>query len=564
MGKLAGILIGFLFVFNAFSVTPNEVLLLVNKQSQPSLKVANAYMNKRAIPPSNVVYLDIPESIYGGTATITPEQFTTLIWEPVNAVVQERGIEGQILSWIYSVDFPIRVKTSASDRKQMSVIGLTFLRNQVPDLESVEKGTYHSKLFAGPSQSSTLSLTSLSFGTQHDGVGELLKLPEEAAYLQKGLGDEMPLPSMMLGYIGEKGNDVDTVLATIDRGFASDYRGQHSGIYFVMNDDVRSTCRDWQFYPAVQALKGRGVSATVTNEFPSAKTHVMGVMMGVENVDPSQIGSFADGAVAEHLTSWGAEFQKRQTKVTDWLEAGATGTAGTVVEPYAIPNKFPSARFYEHYVSGCSMLESFYQSIACPLQILLLGDPLAQPYAMETVSRLLGANELSGAFTYIAQGGSKLPNTEMLYAFYIDGKEVKSFSVEPSFYLRADTLSDGYHEMRMVTCTHNTIRFYAFSDKAITINRKGRAVAFSPEIEDLEDHKHALKVTLEGGDLPKTLRLINGERVLDEQPYGPAAKLVLDEKVVGEGSVRIQAEAVFADGMIVRSSPALVNVVFAP
>ena len=37
-----------------------------------------------------------------------------------------RRLEGQILGWLYSVDFPIRVKTDAKDRKQMSVSGLTF------------------------------------------------------------------------------------------------------------------------------------------------------------------------------------------------------------------------------------------------------------------------------------------------------------------------------------------------------------------------------------------------------------------------------------------------------
>jgi hypothetical protein len=61
---------------------PNEVLLLVNKQSQASLKVANVYAQTRKIPLRNMVWLDVPKSVYEGTATITPEQFTQLIWEP--------------------------------------------------------------------------------------------------------------------------------------------------------------------------------------------------------------------------------------------------------------------------------------------------------------------------------------------------------------------------------------------------------------------------------------------------------------------------------------------------
>ncbi|MCK5676620.1 MAG: hypothetical protein KAH99_06350, partial [Verrucomicrobia bacterium] len=101
----------------------HEVLLLVNKNSQPSLLAANVFAVVRQIPKMNVVYLDVPASAYGGAATVTPEEFTKLIWEPANAVAKGRGIDGQILAWVYSVDFPIRVKTDSNDRKQMSVGG---------------------------------------------------------------------------------------------------------------------------------------------------------------------------------------------------------------------------------------------------------------------------------------------------------------------------------------------------------------------------------------------------------------------------------------------------------
>jgi len=78
---------------NAWAQMPHQVLLLVNKQSPASMKVANTYLAARQIPACNLVYLDIPETVYGGSATITPEQFTKLIWDPVNAVVKERGLD---------------------------------------------------------------------------------------------------------------------------------------------------------------------------------------------------------------------------------------------------------------------------------------------------------------------------------------------------------------------------------------------------------------------------------------------------------------------------------------
>ena len=52
--------------------------------------------------------------------------------------------------------------------------------------------------------------------------------------------------------------------------------------------------------------------------------------------------TFLPGAVADHLTSSGGHLtDSRQMSALRWLEAGATGSYGTVVEPCAIPQKFP-------------------------------------------------------------------------------------------------------------------------------------------------------------------------------------------------------------------------------
>ncbi len=546
------------FVFVAASgraQMAHEVLLLVNRNSQPSLLAANTFAAARQIPKKNMVHLDIPESAFGGTATVTPEEFTKLIWEPANAAAKERGIDDRILAWVYSVDFPIRVKTDPKDRKQMSVGGLTFMRNKVPGLELVEDGKYLSKLFAGPNGRIKLNLNAMSLGTHKRGLGAKAQVPPEAAWLQHGLGERMPLPSMMLGYIGKKGTSIDTVLETIRRGRSSDYRGMRKGIYFVMSDDVRSKCREWQFYPAVNELKQRGIEAVVATNFPAGAENVMGVLMGAETVDPSAIKSFAPGAMAEHLTSWSAEFQKPQTKATAWLEAGATASAGAVVEPYSNSDKFPSARFFTHYASGCTMLESFYQSIACPLQSLLLGDPLAKPYAIPLSVKVLGAKRIGRAFTYSVKAECRVPDIEFLYSFLLDGKEVREVSTDPAMYVRADRLADGYHELRAVVRIKHQVEFSAFADKAFTVDRMGRSISILPDTRKTGKYTHGIKVQVGGMEAPEKLRLVSGEQVLDEKSYAPDAELVLDELLIGEGPNRIRSIAIYADGMEVSSAP---------
>jgi len=555
MSRIRMFLIGLFVASIAQAQIAHEVLLLVNKNSQPSLLAANTFAAVRQIPKMNIVYLDIPESAYGGAATVTPEEFTKLIWAPANAVATERGINARIMAWIYSVDFPIRVKTDSSDRKQMSVGGLTFMRNKVPELSLVEEGKYLSKLFAGPNERLKVPLSSLSFGMQKKGLGMDSTVPPEAAYLQGGLGARMPLPNMMLGYIGEKGTSIDTVLQTIHRGKVSDYRGMRKGIYFVTSDDVRSKCREWQYAPAVAELEPRGIKAVVTTNFPAGAENVMGVLVGAESVDPSTIKSFVAGAMAEHLTSWSAEFQKPQTKATEWLKAGATATAGAVVEPYSNPNKFPSARFFTHYSSGCTMLESFYQSIACPLQSLLLGEPLAKPYAVPLSVKVLGAARISNDFTYLAQAESQVQNLTFLYSFLLDGKELRGVSEDPSVYVRTRNLADGYHELRAIARVKHLVQFNASFDKSFTLDRLGRSVSILPAVEKTGKHEHAVKVQIGGTEMPEKLRLVSGEQVLDEKTFTPDTELVLNELLIGEGPNRIRAIAIYADGMEVSSPP---------
>ena len=88
------------------------------------------------------------------------------------------------------------------------------------------------------------------------------------------------------------------------------------------------------------------------------------------------------GAIAEHLTSFGAHFgTPGQTKLSEFLRYGAAGSSGTVMEPLALHQKFPNPMVHSFYAEGCSLAESYYQSVWGPYQLLVVGDGLAQPFA---------------------------------------------------------------------------------------------------------------------------------------------------------------------------------------
>ena len=117
---------------------------------------------------------------------------------------------------------------------------------------------------------------------------------------------------------------------------------------------------------------------------PQGKNDVQGAMMGVADFDWKASGStILPGAICEHFTSFGGDLHKGagQTPLSELLRYGAAAASGTVTEPYALAQKFPDAMMQVHYARGCTVAESFYQSIQCPYQLLIVGDPLCRPWA---------------------------------------------------------------------------------------------------------------------------------------------------------------------------------------
>ena len=93
--------------------------------------------------------------------------------------------------------------------------------------------------------------------------------------------------------------------------------------------------------------------------------------------------AFLPGAVADSLTSFGGDILENsgQTPLLAFLEAGACGSYGTVVEPCNYTYKFPDPMVYFYQNRGFCLAEAYYQSLANPYQGLMAGEPLSAPFA---------------------------------------------------------------------------------------------------------------------------------------------------------------------------------------
>jgi uncharacterized protein (TIGR03790 family) len=458
MRKAIGGLLGVLAAVTAWALGPHEVLVLANANAPDSVAVARAFMTLRAVPEPNLVLLDLPAS---PGLEIAPEAFTAHIWEPAHSAMAERGIAGHILAWVYATDIPVAVRTDPV----MSIQGLTFLRNTPIPAQRIADGRYRSPLYAGPD-------------TPQRG---LANLAQSLDVYKVWLGDAMPLPSMMLGVTGPGGLERAAIVACLERGAASDGTAPSGTVYFVTSDDPRSTCRDWQFRPAAAELAMRGVRGMVTNGLPRSRD-VLGIQMGAANVDTRGLrDTFLPGAMAEHLTSYAGKFDARgQTLLTAWLAAGATASAGTVTEPRSIWTKFPNARFFVHYADGCTLLESFYQAIGSPLQILLVGEPLAQPWRRGGRIELYGAPE-GETWTEPVDLEALIRDDRRSrytrYVWLVDGRVKGDRSVADGlsarrFLVPVDSLEPGPHTVRVVAYRSGLVRVQTFAERMFRVAAK--------------------------------------------------------------------------------------------
>ncbi|MBM4149012.1 MAG: TIGR03790 family protein [Lentisphaerae bacterium] len=442
-----------LTALSAQALGPHEILLLVNRASKDSETVASEYARMRGVPQVNIVRLDIglPEH----ARAMTPDAFRSSVWEPAAREAERRGVGKQILAWVYSCGFPMLISTPTP----VSITGMTFARCVLPEEDRIRKGTFNSPIFAGPHRQGIRGQSPQTFDT-----------------CAEWLRDDMPLPAMMLGVTGKHGNTVNEILGCLRAGKRSDSTHPAGTVYFHERDDVRSKCRAWQFGEAAAELRhmNSGMSAVITGSFPVMAQDVIGYMTGAPVVEMDSRVRPLPGAMMEHLTSLAADYSgPHQTKISEWIRLGATLTAGTVCEPYSIWAKFPSARFFPLYASGCTAIESFYQSVLCPLQILPVGDPLASPYG----------SRASVEFTSWPPDSAWRGRVRVAAAVKTDG--IEHFS-RMSFYVDglpaghgneiefdSDTLPPGEHRLRCVARTSGLVRRQVYAERVFVSGRHG-------------------------------------------------------------------------------------------
>ena len=176
--------------------------------------------------------------------------------------------------------------------------------------------------------------------------------------------------------------DLPQAKQLIERGLASDGTVPNGTAYLVTSGDQARDVRAALYADAQMLAGGRLRMEQVRAAALEGRDDVMFYFIGAVTVPKLLSNRFVPGAVADHLTSYGGMVpDSSQMSSLRWLEAGATGSYGTVVEPCNITAKFPNpALLILHYLSGETLLEAYWKSVAMPGQGLFIGEPLSAPY----------------------------------------------------------------------------------------------------------------------------------------------------------------------------------------
>lgn len=309
-------------------VTAQTLGLVINDADPQSAEVGAYYAMRRGIPAANVAHVSFP----AGSGAMDPAAFEAL-----------------------------RAETAARLPPQIRALAISWTE---------------------PFKVGCMSITAaFALGYSKEYCANGCSQTKTSAFFPSGVPDDLGStrmrPAMMLA-----GPDVANVRALIDRGVRSDDTWPIGTAYLVNSPDAARNVRA-QGYPMVQArLKEAYPIQVVDLMTPAERADVMFYFTGASTVYELGRLRFVDGAIADHLTSFGGVLSGgSQMSVLAWLKAGVTGSYGTVEEPCNFPGKFPAPGLVmAHYLSGDTLIEAYWKSVAMPGQGLFVGEPLARPF----------------------------------------------------------------------------------------------------------------------------------------------------------------------------------------
>lgn len=311
------------------ALTPAQLGVIVNDDDPDSIEIARYYREKRGIPAANLIHVRFRP----GRSMLSRAEFAALKQQV------DRATPAQVQAYALTWSQPYRVDC-------MSITAAFAFGFDAAYCASDCRPTQPSPYFNSPAT--------------HPHTAHALR----------------PTMSLAAASVAE-------AKLLIDRGVAADGSNPAGTAYLVSTTDKARNVRA-AGYPALRGhmqhiLPVKIVEANALEN----KSDVMFYFTGSTQVPGLDRNTFLPGAIGDHLTSAGGVlFGGSQMSSLAWLQAGATGSYGAVVEPCNFPGKFPvPGLVMTHYLQGETLIEAYWKSVLMPGQGLFIGEPLARPFA---------------------------------------------------------------------------------------------------------------------------------------------------------------------------------------
>jgi len=313
--------------------------------------------------------------------------------DPLSEAIGSRYIQARALrpSQVIRVRFPPgRVALSAAEFQSLQ---LQVRRQTLPSTQA------YALAWAAPWRVECVSITSaFAFGQLRSACGDTCRTTPLNPYYARGdvrrpwstLGLR---PTMLLAATTPEAGK-----ALIERGLAADGSAPPGTAYLLSTSDPARNRRAERYAALVRTAAPGFRMRVLRGDGIRGVQDVMLYMSGLAAVPELGSNRFRPGAVGDHLTSFGgmltgpsgrsADGGNGQMSALRWLEAGASGSYGTVVEPCNHPAKFPDpGLLLSYYRRGDTLIESYWRSVAMPDQGVFIGEPLARPWGPKPVNR---------------------------------------------------------------------------------------------------------------------------------------------------------------------------------
>jgi hypothetical protein len=202
-----------------------------------------------------------------------------------------------------------------------------------------------------------------------------------------------------------------------------------------------------------------------------------------------------------------------------------------------------------HYAKGCTLAEAFYQSVAGPYQLLILGDPLCRPWADIPAVEVEGLAEgaavqgvLKVTATAAFGGDTRADGFEM----FVDGRRVAVAGADGALEFDTTGLPDGQHELRVVAFEPEPIRTQGRRIIPFRTANHGREMTVA--VKPPETVTESETITVEASCTGATrIGVFHGTRPV-AQITGETGKADIPAKTLGAGPVRLDFVAFGAEG----------------